>query len=98
MTREINSVSWPHLHDWWLVQDMSSAREPRQRHRVESAKGSAAASKVAYEILALPLAFAAPDAIPLLPRSPCVELFASLIYMQVMPRLGRSDEPAKQVA
>lgn len=77
---------------------MSSARGPRQRHRVESAKGSAAGSKVAYEILALPLAFAVPDAIPLLPGSSRVELFASLIYMQVMPRVGRSDEPANQAA
>ena len=49
-------------------------------------------------IPALPLGFAAADAIPLLPRSSGVELFASLIYMQIVPQLGRSDEPADQAA
>lgn len=69
---------------------------------MESAKDSTAGSKVAYEFSALPLALAVPGAIPLLPAvivtQTVVELFASLIFMQIMPRVGHSDEPATQAA
>ena len=45
-------------------------------------------------LVILPLAFAVPDATPLLPAvivaQTVVELFASLVYMKVMPRLGET--------
>lgn len=67
------------------------------RLRAPDARAIAFSAATRNSLVILPLAFAVPGAVPLLPAvivaQTVVELVSSLIYMKVMPRVGR-DLPA----
>jgi ACR3 family arsenite efflux pump ArsB len=70
--------------------------------RVPDARAIAFSSATRNSLVVLPLAFAVPGAMPLLPAvivaQTVVELVASLIYMKVMPKLGRAQDESIEAA
>jgi ACR3 family arsenite transporter len=66
--------------------------------RLDAPAGRALAFSAATRnsLVVLPLAFAVPNGVPLLPAvivtQTLVELVSELIYMRIMPRLGRNDQ------
>ncbi len=66
------------------------------RLEVGAARAVAFSSATRNSLVVLPLALAVPGAIPVLPAiivtQTLVELVASVIYMRLMPKLGRTDE------
>ena len=66
-----------------------------QTHSSFERKQAGISSATRNFLVVLPLAFAVPGAVPLLPAvivaQTVVELVASLAYMRVMPRMGKTE-------